>query len=54
LCCGELGGNGVELFGHRRKRVELRAQKLDEDGFAVRQVIELPVVWGGVLFWGEA
>ena len=51
---GELSGNGVKLFGYGRKRVERGAHERDEDRLAVGQVVELPVVRDGDLFWGEA
>jgi len=54
LHSSELGCNSAELLGHGGKRVEGGAEKQDENGFAIRQVIEMPVVRDGDLIWGEA
>ena len=50
---GELGGDSVELLDHGRERVRRVLHERDEDGFAIGQVIELPVVGDRDLIWGE-
>jgi len=53
LDSGKLGGECIELFGHRRKSIERGAEKQDEDGLTVGQVVRLPVIKNPYLIWRE-